>query len=382
MRHLLLWTSIVLVVLLTPAAHAQPVIVADPATTHLADGLSGRTGLFHIDYHVLDGYAISGLETAETSDRPCRVGIMRKGLPGQHDAFQNYDYGIYGNQQVNQGCPPSIVPTDWIPSRKRAGFFTANNLYVNAAEVCDSKNKNNERIKGLRVFGSRITNSGNVNLAQEQDEFARANCGQWQSRVSCPSNEIATGIRAHFDTDGFVGLQLYCSQFMNENASSNEETTSISQGRVAPSGGGASRTSGSLTWVTEIEQCRIVGCSATKQASLDAAWANLRSQPAQADVSGQYQMQLARTRASASQTHVRIVQAGKQTTLMLEDAAPGLGLRAKTAFQGVLEDDQYKAVAEDGARLDLQLDGQHFTGTLTTKGRDGAAHQVVLKRRR
>lgn len=380
MRHLLLWTSIVLLVLLTPAAHAQPVIVADPATTHLADGLSGRTGLFHIDYHTLDGYAISGLETAETSDRPCRVGIMRKGLPGQHDAFQNYDYGIYGNQQVNQGCPPSIVPTDWIPSRKRAGFFASNNLYVNAAEVCDSKNNNNERIKGLRVFGSRITNSGTVNLAQEQDEFSRTNCGQWQSRVSCPSNEIATGIRAHFDTDGFVGLQLYCSRFINENASSDEEATSISQGRVAPSGGGATRSTGSLTWASEISQCRTSGCSAAQQASLDATWENLRSQPAQADISGWYQMRIARSEARGAR--VQIAQAGKQTTMTLKNGAPALGLPAKTVFQGVLEDDLYKAVAEDGTQLDLRLAKQQFTGSLTLGGRNGAPHRVVLKRLR
>ena len=373
-------TSLVLLTLwLLPAAHAQPVLFADPATTERAPGRSGITGLFHLDYHVPDGYAISGLETAETSDRPCRVGIMRKALPGQDNAFYNYDYGIYGNQQLDQGCPPSIVPTDWIPSRKRAGFFEENNLYVRAAAVCDSKNNNNERIKGLRVFGAHITDAGDVNPTQQRDEFARPNCGTWQSLVSCPDGKIATGIRAHFNTHGFVGLELWCSSMMDSEGGAGPGGIAIAQARTPPPGDEAALGD----WADVFTRCKTEGCSAATQASLDVTWSNLQSRPAPTALQGQYQMERTDAKSKAGPTPVQIEQKGRQVTLTIAQDVAAVGLPAKTVFQGVLSGDRLKAVSDGGASLDLRLAGKQLNGTLhIPTGRRTASHTILLKRSR
>ena len=351
---------LLLVLLPAPTAHAQ--LLTDPASTHLAPGLSGRAGLFELDYDVPEGYAISGLETAETSDRPCRVGILRKGLPGHDDAYYNYDYGIYGNQQLNQGCPPSFLPTDWIPSRKRAGFFERDNLYVNAAEVCDSKNNNNERIKGIRVFASRITEDGTVQIVQEQDEFARNNCGTWQDRVTCPADEVATGIIAHFDDDGFVGLQLRCSRLLS------------------PGGHAATPAppAASFDWVNAYARCKAEACSRPQLASLDDAWDDLRHEPVLTEVTGRFHAHWGDEKKKASPALLQIEQVGRQLKATVErgDAS----LPAKTVFRGMVSGNRLQATAEDGTHLDLQVLGQQLSGTLKPAGRAAAPQRVRLTR--
>ena len=174
---------------------------------------SGAPGNLQADWSVSSGdFAISGLETAESLDKPCRMGVMFKGMPGTASQYRNYDTN-YGEQQINIQC--SLSMSDWIPSRRRAGFFAANRRYVAAAAVCT--NSRNGRVKGLRVYPARVLNSGQVeHLLTQTREFERQNCNDWKRASICPADKVATGVIAGFNQRGIVGIRLQCSAVITE----------------------------------------------------------------------------------------------------------------------------------------------------------------------
>ena len=82
-------------------------------------------------------------------------------------------------------------------------------------EVCDSRNRNNDRIKGLWLFPGTISDTGFVSL-QSSSSDTRPNCGISADRVFCKdrfggsSYSVAVGLVLHHSDDAFTGMELVC----------------------------------------------------------------------------------------------------------------------------------------------------------------------------
>lgn len=160
----------------------------DHATTISAAVTTGITTDFWAPYDTGDEYAIAGLETAETSNKPCRLGITRKNLDTGRVISLNY-----GQQQIDLECSIDMF-WEWTPSRKRAGFFVRNRRFVRSVAAC--VNDNNGRIKGLRVTAAIVSERGEVSPISATDEFERANCREWKPASVCPADMIGSGVIA------------------------------------------------------------------------------------------------------------------------------------------------------------------------------------------
>lgn len=91
---------------------------------------------------------------------------------------------------------------------KGIGFTLGTGLYVYGIQAC-TNNKNNQRVKGIRVFGGPIQD-GVIQQIGLFDEFTRPNCSNWHSAVYCEPGEVATKVRIHHTGDEINGLSLAC----------------------------------------------------------------------------------------------------------------------------------------------------------------------------
>jgi hypothetical protein len=85
---------------------------------------------------------------------------------------------------------------------------------IGGMEVCNNDNANG-RLKGIRIYGTKIENDGSTTYAPISDEEALTNCRVWSPMVLCPGDKLATGLVVHSnDSSGsveqIVGLQLIC----------------------------------------------------------------------------------------------------------------------------------------------------------------------------
>ena len=181
----------------------------DHATTIEAAVVSGIITDFSAEYDTGDGYAIGGLETAEVSNKPCRLGILRKNLNTSELISLTY-----GQQQIDLECPVDML-WEWIPSRKSVAFPRTNgkNSYVQGAAVC--VNDNNGRIKGLRIIPGGIIPPLPLidRVVHGSKAFERANCKEWKPTSLCPDDMIGSGVIAYMtEAHGLVGIRLKCSR--------------------------------------------------------------------------------------------------------------------------------------------------------------------------
>lgn len=107
----------------------------------------------------------------------------------------------------NAGSPDLKVGANNV-SRSNKTANVGSDHYVTAVQVC----VNNDKIKGVRLWGKTLTPAGLPNR-EKDDEFTRANCnGKWQTKVSCGPEKVATGLRAYRAKNSFGGLALRCSK--------------------------------------------------------------------------------------------------------------------------------------------------------------------------
>lgn len=75
---------------------------------------------------------------------------------------------------------------------------------------------NNDRIKGLRLWGKTVKSNGELGNGETQAEYKRTNCGKndWKQKLSCASDRVITGVRFHSlnATKGFTGVAIRCSK--------------------------------------------------------------------------------------------------------------------------------------------------------------------------
>lgn len=132
--------------------------------------------------------------------------------------YENYDNPTkisVGFNALKDGGSGTMYP---IPKRttdailgpeSSASAGVGNTHHMTALRVC----VNNEKIKGLMVWGRAIQPNGKLSAAEVQDKFELPNCkDQWQEKIECGEGKVITGIRAHYKNaaKGFSGLAIRC----------------------------------------------------------------------------------------------------------------------------------------------------------------------------
>ena len=216
----------------SPAARCPPTSTtgqsneAHPAGEKRYSGVSGTQGdilveleLFLPSMRVQGAFAtawLTAVEWAETLDRPC--GVRIKGLrPIEYAGgrvHENWDdekflmgcegAGLLGQELVfadlNQGSPSPL----------NGGDASA----ISRIQVCHN-DRDNRRMKGLRIYGSRIGTDGSIIQENNADATELPNCRRWAPAVICPADTMGTGLVIHAtEASGtnqqIVGLQLIC----------------------------------------------------------------------------------------------------------------------------------------------------------------------------
>jgi hypothetical protein len=181
------------------AAGVAVIATCGAASAESLTARSGKTGQVIAEARVDPGNDLRGLMILEKADRPCVVQVY-----GDLAPVQEYE----GRLDKCKGAGPTKA--DGIDSTKGKIFLVGGGSFATGLKVCLS---NSDRVKGWTLYG-RSYNSPN----EISESFKRPNCPDdgWQTRVECPADTQAIGVRAHFEpgtgnnSDMLRGMQLIC----------------------------------------------------------------------------------------------------------------------------------------------------------------------------
>lgn len=137
----------------------------------------------------------------ESSDRPCEFTIKGWG-PHEHDEGTAYE-----TTRVGSSCPAG-------GSGHYVQLDRDTESAIGRIEVCNNTNSR-KRLKGIRIWGSRINDDGSKTYMPTGDSRFLPNCDTWSSSQMCGVDKVATGIVLHATQIGsdraqVTGLQLIC----------------------------------------------------------------------------------------------------------------------------------------------------------------------------
>jgi len=181
--------SILFIILFSNIAMAEPVLTGTLHKTNISGFLGnkreviGSTSKYH---------AISSIVASENADKPCWLRLYKGSLNTQDNFLSNW---------FDQ-CGPST-------NMKLVGYGEYSSIKVRGVRVC-TNNKDNHRLKGIRLYGAKVNKNGTLTIQTGYDEFKRTNCKAWHKPVYCPSNMVATKLIVEYSGDGINGLGLKC----------------------------------------------------------------------------------------------------------------------------------------------------------------------------
>lgn len=178
----------------------------DPATKVWVATVSGRSGnvaevrFDPASLSTATGDGLFQVESHEQGDRP--VKFYFSGAPldpalATRTSFQIVEIAGSGYGLTN-------------PMRTNIG----SDRVATAIQVC----VNNDRIKGVRLWGKVVNQDGSLGANERQAEDKRTNCGanDWAARVACGPEKAISAVRLHKRADGssqsFSGVSIACSR--------------------------------------------------------------------------------------------------------------------------------------------------------------------------
>ena len=201
-------------------------LVTGPITEPVAPGTQHKTGLtgysgrrttrvmigtnVDLPNAPLRHYGITSIMMAENNDRPCQIKLFGRAL----DWTTSKNSRMLGQLTLDR-CGSNL--STWVdilnPSLTDEG-----DLFVVGAEVdCNSGNKNNNRIKGLKIMGGPIDDNGSIWTVEGSDADTNQNCGDFTNKeVYCydthnsGKHAVAVGLEMHHEDDAFTGFALVC----------------------------------------------------------------------------------------------------------------------------------------------------------------------------
>lgn len=164
------------------------------------------------------GSAISGLAaTEQILNAPSPNMALRKLTYGERNDRPCYLQAEFWTDNPEQGAWP-------VTFNQCNGSHTSNqsieipstfDAMQLASSIVACQRSQNDRLKGIRLIGSRIDASGATPDLAIQDEHERPNCNDWNPPAHCNQGSVITGVRVHFRPASnqpaeIVGLGVNC----------------------------------------------------------------------------------------------------------------------------------------------------------------------------
>lgn len=141
---------------------------------------------------------ITQIAWEELSDKPCHIELVGKDPDNASDTQ-------WGVEDVCGGISR-------VDSRKTVKFKDNPRYFVRGIQVC-SNNKNNHRLKGIKIFAAKLpAGNDDIQTLTVTNKKERTNCKNWHQAVYCPSNKVASGLNVKIDDHSIVGLGLECKE--------------------------------------------------------------------------------------------------------------------------------------------------------------------------
>ncbi len=153
--------------------------------------------------------ALARLEFGERSDEPCFVKGFRREVTNAGEQSRTATFDECKNNDGPKSGSRKFVP-------KKA---SKDNVFIHGIEVCMSKTKNDNRLKGVRLRQSQVTSDGLVERiagsSATYPELDRPNCkDDWKPAQLCDFGEVATDLVIHHFKDkggrSVSGIALEC----------------------------------------------------------------------------------------------------------------------------------------------------------------------------
>lgn len=174
------------------SVQASTLYTLDPSTTttrtsgsmYLTNTTMGSTGDFK---------AINRITNWESGDHPCHIKVKMRHLNNYNEtsAAHNLKSGNCSGDKITVG-------------------YSDTETYIRGIQVCTKWS----RIKGLRVWGSKLNrhNGALTNVARVEDK--RPNCDRWHVKYYCPAGKVATQIIADHNSPDYSGIALKCREIV------------------------------------------------------------------------------------------------------------------------------------------------------------------------
>jgi hypothetical protein len=215
--------------LICAAAELEQALVSGPITEAVNPGVQHQSALsgyegqrttrvivgtgVELPNPPLRHYGITSIALIEHNNRPCQIKLFGRALD-----WRNTQESRMLGELTLERCGNLPV---WADALTPSLAEESGDLYLVAAEVvCNSSNRNNDRIKGLKLLGGRIDETGNIVRidGNNADVQPPGNCGDFSRsvEVQCRDSDIgarfavAVGLEMHHTDDAFTGFRLIC----------------------------------------------------------------------------------------------------------------------------------------------------------------------------
>jgi len=155
-------------------------------------------------------FAIDRLRLGERSDRPCFMQVEKA------HAFDNVASSPHDSLDLCGNNGPTNSSLVFVPT------ITPNHdTFIRGVSVCSSRTNNSTRLKGVKLFRTRVEDDGRLTPISNPTTFDRPNCDDdWHDPAMCPAGQVATQLLVESRLDGnnrvFTGLSLRCREITSE----------------------------------------------------------------------------------------------------------------------------------------------------------------------
>lgn len=143
-----------------------------------------------------DVHALHEIEIMEEKDHPCYLRANK----GDMNHKTGYTYEDW--DRCDDKGPMYF-------SKKNLGWAKETDIKIRGLAVCTNK-KNNQRMKGLKVYGTTVEKDGTLINVSKPDVAERPNCKIWHQPVYCPTQYIGTKVVIYHTGNETNGLGLIC----------------------------------------------------------------------------------------------------------------------------------------------------------------------------
>ncbi|GAB5533874.1 MAG: hypothetical protein Rubg2KO_01230 [Rubricoccaceae bacterium] len=226
---------------LKPVSSAVPEIrirLTGSTTTTVTSGGGGTSNGMVLSEHVQTNDwnpthgILSQLSLAEAGDNPCAIRGTYWQAPSStvEDGERTLDFSRgETNYAVSCDNQTGFRHSNAGYSRRSAGRSPSslNPTAIRGLQVChNDRDGRNYKLKGLRVFMATINQDGNGEVSPDPgltSTFERNHCREWSREVTCPSGQVAVGVKVYYhdgrnnrgrnaisNPDRITGLALQC----------------------------------------------------------------------------------------------------------------------------------------------------------------------------